>query len=208
MNAACSHLVGWQLHLMLRMRSRQVEHKYHEGRKELAEWDADGSSEAEQLAAPSYLFLHPPAHLGTRVRHHEQHDPIILGCSGRLRLGLRPAAASRSPTSSEESRAHFCWTFFSDPLHTPFCLAPRAHLCLTPPAPPPSLPSRLNKNNGRFPVLRNLRTRLLRACAAATSAATSAAARMRDSLLGGSRRPLHRLLGHAAFKHAALPSHP
>jgi hypothetical protein len=52
--------VGGKLHLMLRMCSRPIEHKYHEGKMkrtlerelkviEIAEWEADGSSEAEQL---------------------------------------------------------------------------------------------------------------------------------------------------------------
>ena len=52
--------VGGKLHLMLYMYSRPIVHKYHEGKMkrtlerelkviELAEWEADGSSEAEQF---------------------------------------------------------------------------------------------------------------------------------------------------------------
>ena len=52
--------MGGKLHLMLYMYSRPIVHKYHEGKMkrtlerelkviELAEWEADGSSEAEQF---------------------------------------------------------------------------------------------------------------------------------------------------------------
>ena len=51
--------MGGKLHLMLRMCSRPIAHKYHEGKMkrtlerelkviEIADWEADGSSEAEQ----------------------------------------------------------------------------------------------------------------------------------------------------------------
>ena len=52
--------MGGKLHLMLRMCSRPIAHKYHEGKMkrtlerelkvtEIAEWEADGSSGTEQV---------------------------------------------------------------------------------------------------------------------------------------------------------------
>jgi len=57
--------VGGKLHLMLRMCSRPIAHKYHEGKMkmtlerelkvtEIAEWEADGSSGAKQICHALY----------------------------------------------------------------------------------------------------------------------------------------------------------